>query len=245
MRINEKLIRAILGAVALAILVFGVALAAASITLLQYQLDFIEVTKEGDISTWTYAVTASGDESMPLDLWSLKVDKACGYIVESPDESFGGERTYTTLTAYALQQGPDAGVDICAGTYDCQAASYSVYHGYDTITSLFGIKFYNSDLPLSSANPGTHVFQVQVAKPDEHRTGDAVAGVAVGGAQASVEKGPLTGPVCAPTAVSLVGFKGVPPRSQAGLGLALIVVSVLTLAGMLLTDRIRTSAARR
>jgi len=186
----------------LSVLFFQIALAAGSVVLSLYQIDYIEVVKTGNDSYWTYAVTSDGSATEAMEHWTLAVDKNCGYMIYDPIQSPGGERTYNTLTSYVTQ----AGVDICGatGSYDCQAASYSVDIGVDTSTGITGAKFYNADTPLSGSNQVTHVFQLHVVNTVETRIGDTSA--AVMNAANSFEAGDLTGPVCAPTAIDLLSL---------------------------------------
>lgn len=214
----------------LAILFFQIALAAGSVVLRQYQIDYIEVVKVGNDSYWTYAVTSNGDETQAMDHWTLDVVKNCGYVVVDPHQSGGGARTYSTLTSYVTQ----SGVDICgpSGSYDCQAASYSVDVGNDTSTGLTGVNFYNADTPLSGSNQATHVFQVHLVNTIETRIGDTQAALMDAGS--SFEVGALTGAVCAPTAISLLSLSA---GSQSGWYLwpflALALVGLIGLAYIL------------
>lgn len=218
------------GVIALtAILILGTAVAAlaAGTTLLNnYQVDFIEVIKNESYTTWTYAVTADGDEATGLSHWTLGLDIRCGYTVVSPTASPVGVRSYTTLTSYVPASGPDAGSDICTSVYQCQAASYNVEIGPDATTGVSGIKFQDADVSLAENNPGTHIFQITVANAGETRLGDTGIAVKVGGGKTGYEVGLISGPVCAPSAVFLSNLNA---SSNSAVN-----IQALTIAGSLL-----------
>jgi hypothetical protein len=210
----------------LSALFFQLVLAAGSLVLSQYQVDFVEVVRSGTDSYWTYAVTANGDEAQAMEHWTLAVDKNCGYVVAGPAQSTGGARTYSTLTSYINQ----SGTDVCgpSGSYSCQAANYSVDTGLDASTGLAGVRFYNADTPLSTSNQMTHLFQLHLVNASETRIGDTR--VALMNAASSFESGDLTGAVCPPTAIDLLSLSaGSHPGTSM---LPFLLVALLGLIGL-------------
>lgn len=70
-------------AVVLAVLLFGVALAAEAVTLLGYQITFNGVTKVDHQTTWTYQVKWLGPDKYELSHWSLEVCVDYLFVSES------------------------------------------------------------------------------------------------------------------------------------------------------------------
>ena len=182
-------------------MIVGAALGAGSATLRNYQIDFVEVTGTGPSRVWTYAITASGDESAAMSDWTLTIDDRCGYKFSSPTGSGPGERSYATLTGYIMQDG----TNFC-DTHTCQEANYEVHKFADTIAEQRWITFQNADTPLASSNPVTHLFQMTIGSLDlsDHRIGDT--GVSLDTGTGSAATGVISGPVCPPTAVKLVNL---------------------------------------
>jgi hypothetical protein len=193
--------KALLIALITGVLIVSVALGASSATLRNYQVDFVEVTGTGTTRTWTYAITANGDESAAMSDWTLTIDDRCGYKFASPPGSAPGARTYATLTSYIMKDG----TDFCA-SHSCQAANYEVHKFIDSAAGQRWITFQNADTPLSSTNPVTHLFQMQVATLDltDPHIGDT--GVSLDTGTGTAALGVISGPVCPPTAVQLVNL---------------------------------------
>lgn len=205
-------------AFSLAAIIVGVALAAGSVTLAGYQIDFLGFEQTGDTSTWRYAVTASGDETSGLSHWTLEL-ASCYDIVAPANGS-----AYTTLT----------GITPCTdGTYNCQAAEYTVVHGNDPTTLLTGIKFEDPDQQLSSANQVTHIFEITVQFDGTHSVADVGVGVKTGQGEPT---GVISGPACVPTAVSLASF-GEGKSSNLQVGAFLAIAGAFALVGGVVIQR--------
>lgn len=164
-----------------------VALAGSTTNVLNYQIDHLGFVDNGNnTSTWTYAVTADGDEAkQALSHWTLGVG-ACYDILSPSDDS-----DYTT---------PTAGFG-CGTTYNCEQTTCTVVHGVDATTGVSGIKFEDCDPQLSAVPPlpRTHIFRFTVAGVPSAPANVAV-GLKTGAGQAT---GLVTGPSCGPNAVSI------------------------------------------
>lgn len=193
-------------AVAAILLLTGLALAGSSTTLLGYQIDYLSFTDNGnDTSTWTYAVTAGGDEQFDLSHWTLGIE-AC-YDILTP----ANDAEYTTLTT---------GFG-CGTTYTCEASTCTVKHGLDDTTGVTGIKFEDCEPQLGpeAPLPRTHIFQFTVAGVPI-QGGDVDVAVKAG---APTGVGSITGPACSPTAVALNDFRA---ETNSFPGLALVAVGI-------------------
>jgi hypothetical protein len=219
-------------AMLLSLLGFTVALAASTVSLNNYQIDLIEANKVDDQSTWTYAITASGDELQTMSGWTVSIDKNCTYLVTTPLPSTAPDRSYTTLTSYVLQKGASAGSDVCDGTYNCEAASYSVSNR-DPDSNILGVHFSNPDVALGSASPVTHIFQFTLLKTGDHNVADGPTSLTV--STNSFESGVISSPACPPTAVDLVQLSASSNANFTALwilglaaGLCVLVLAVIT-----------------
>lgn len=222
----KKLTSPLVAALLLGLLTATTVLAASSVILRGYQVDFIEVVKEGDNTTWTYAITADGDEPYGLSHWTLDLDLACGYSIVAPAESPAGENSYITPSSYVPQSGAYAGIDICTSVYNCQAASYNIEYGVDATTGISGIKFQEPDPALSAANPGTQIFQITVANSNP-RIGAVDLAIKTGGGSTGYEIGTIDGPVCYPTALNLANLSA--SANSSSLLLTIILSSALAI----------------
>ncbi len=234
--------KAITAAVLLALLTVTASLAASSVILQGYQIDFIEVVKDGDNTIWTYAITADGDETFGLSHWTLDLDLACGYEIVAPAESPAGVNTYFTPASYVPQSGPNAGIDICAGLYDCQAASYNIEYGVDATTGISGIKFQEPDPALSASTPGTQIFQITVASSDP-RIGSVDVAIKTGGGSTGYEIGLIDGPVCYPTALTLANLSASSNTGGVLLSTILIAAFILACLAAVFGAKLRLSTA--
>lgn len=181
---RKKLIRPI--ALAILILSFSaVALAGSSTTLLGYQIDYLGFVNNGNnTSTWTYAVTStSAAPTQALSHWTLGVG-AC-YDIVSPAN---GSQYTTPTTGFG-----------CGSTYTCEPTTCTVVHGNDATTGVDGIKFEDCDPQLSKDPVRTHIFRFTVTGVPTN-PGDVQVGVKPGNTTAT---GLITGPSCAPNAVSI------------------------------------------
>jgi len=194
-------------AVILLLVSAGLVAAATTITLLGYQIDFLGSTNNGNgTSTWTYAVTADGDEDKGLSHWTLGIDACFGPIVAPANGA-----QYTTKT------GAEFG---CGTTYNCEVAQCTVVHGTDPTTGVNGIKFEDCDPQLGGstlaagaaasgpaavdATSRTQIFQFTV-EGATNAGGPVNVAVKPGRGTAS---GTLTGPACQPNVVALQNFGG-------------------------------------
>ena len=233
--ITPRLIRIFIIAILISAIGVGAAMAASAATLRNYQVDFIEVTGSGQSRFWTYAVTASGDELADMSGWVLSIDSSCGYKFKIPAVLPPVVATYTTPTSYVLQTGPNAGTDICSGTYSCQAATYDVSQSVDSGLHLRSLFINNPTQALSATNPVTHVFRIEIDNLTEHRIGDAQATVDTG--TGGSETAPITGAVCPPTAVQLVNLSASSNPASPALFVFLLAAGVVVLAGWVITRR--------
>jgi len=235
MRTSTLWLRVMLIALLMGSIAAGVVLAASSARLLNYQVDFVEVTGEGQSRVWTYAVTASNDVLADLSSWTLAIDSACGYKFRLPTNPSPGSNTYTTITSYILQTGPNAGTDVCLGTYACQAATYDVLRSLDNSVHLRSITFSNPDQALSSTNLVTHMFQIEIESIVGHRIGDAIVKVDTG--TSGSETGQVSGAVCAPTAVQLVNLSASSHPGSPALFIFILVAGIVILSGWIINRR--------
>lgn len=190
----------------------GVALAADSVTLLGYQFDLLGFTDNGDnTSTWTYAVTADGDETYGLSHWTLGIGTC--YDVISPADG----ASYTTITDHPL---------CLDGTYTCIESECTAVHGLDPTTGVDGIKFEDCDPQLGDNLLGTHIFQFTV--DDVPIEGGDVDVAAKGGG--GLEVGTITGPACGSTAVKLAGLSVT--QTGAEWGTLILALAMLSLGGI-------------
>jgi len=198
------------------VLIFsGLALAGSTTSLLGFTIDFLGVSKSGNESTWTYAVTATENAGAGLSHWQLEW---ClnGYVITSPPNG----SSYTTPTD----------IDGCGDSYTCQAATYTVVYLEDK-NGLYGIKFESTGQQLSQDNQVTHMFQFTVSRVDIHYQGDIDVRVkAGGGGGASGELGQITGPSCSgvPTAVTLSSLSASGGASKPWGVVTLLAVVALT-----------------
>lgn len=82
----------------LAALLAGVALAAGVVTLLGYQITFVDATQNGNLSTWTYQVKWVGpDQYQALSHWTLEVCPDYSYVSQTNElnckDTFGLDPT--------------------------------------------------------------------------------------------------------------------------------------------------------
>jgi hypothetical protein len=199
----------------------GVAAAASSTTVLGYVIDYLGFVDNGNqTSTWTYAVTADGDEpNQALSHWTLGLD-ACFRDIVAPNPG-----SYMTVTS---------GFG-CGSTYNCQASTCQVVHGVDPTTGVTGIKFENCTPQLSPSGtlPRTHIFQITLnGVPSD--PGNVDIGLKPGN---QIGNGEITGPSCSPNAVSMQSFAASATAAAVNpLAVALSVV-VVGLAGLVLAWR--------
>lgn len=214
--------KATLLALGFTLIVVGVALALESTTALNYQIDFLGAEKSGNTSIWTYAITSSGDEANGLSHWTLALGSC--YAIVAPTD------TYTTPTD----------LEACTdGTYDCEASTYTVLHGYDPTTELAGIKFEDPSPQLSSTNLATHIFEITLQNDGEHFVADEIdVGVKAGDVE---EVSRISGPGCLPTAVSLTSF-GASQSSDFRIGSVLVVIGALSLLGFILQRKFKQAS---
>jgi hypothetical protein len=199
--------------------IVGVALAVDSTSALNYQIDFLGAEKSGNTSTWTYAITSSGDEANGLSHWTLELGSC--YAIVAPTNS------YTTPT----------NLDVCTGgTYDCQAANYTVVTGNDPTTGLSGIKFEDPSPALSSSNIATHIFEITLQNDGEHFVADEIDVAVKAGSNEEVSR--ISGPGCLPTAVSLVSF-GASQGNNNQIGTFLVVIGALSLLGFVVQRKFK------
>jgi hypothetical protein len=231
--------RVILIAILLGSIATGVAMAASSASLLNYQVDFVEVTGEGESRVWTYALTSNDNVLADLSSWTLSIDSACGYKFRQPAVPAPGIASYTTPTSYVLQTGQDAGTDICSGTYSCQAATYDVVQSLDNSVHQRSINFSNPDQALSSTNLVTHLFQIEIESPSDHRIGDASVTVDTG--TGGIENGQVSGAVCPPTAVQLVNLSASSHPASPAIFIFLLAAGVAILSGWIINRRAKVA----
>ncbi len=186
----------ILIAVGLAFVLVGTVLASMDQKVLEgYIIDLVDVTEDGNQSTWVYAVTAG--DTVPdneLSHWSLGIG-SCYTIVFPVADSF-----YTTpINDYG-----------CGSIYTCTQGAYDVVHDAG-MTSVVtdGIKFEFDDdsgtLPLGPDNQTTQIFTFTIQKSEnqDFRLGETYLDVKPG---ATVDAGEIEGPVCAPNPVTIASL---------------------------------------
>lgn len=192
---------AFLGAVVLALSVFGVAFATIYDTAVvsNFTIDFLGVTDVGGgVSQWTYAITEPlvNTPAGGLSHWTLGI-QPCGYEIVKPLPG----TTFTTINNV---------VECADGTYDCQVADYLVeQNDFGTVPGLYGIKFnFSSGDALNGGDPPhTHVFRFQLSTPSgNYLVGDTDVLVKTGGGADAFGMGLIQGPVCPPNAVNVVSL---------------------------------------
>jgi len=218
--------RASIIAVALAVLVFGVALAdiIEAVTLQDgYVVSYLgyEPTSHPNVTKWTYAVTEPPEHlnGGGLSHWTLGV--CTSFKLKDPQLQIVDEYTTSTITNIVDCNPP--------GTLNCTEANYIVSFGNDGSTGVYGVKFtpVSEDDQLVGQTPQrTHVLQFNIYHPDgfQETPGDVVVKTGNGGLI-----GAITGPQCPPTAVSLASFGASNGQSPLNYGLILILAAGLLL----------------
>ena len=155
-------------------------------------------------STWTYAVTADGDEPGALSHWSLTLDLATCAVVVAPAESSLDVPPYAYVTPTTDPYGfcDQPGITCVEGCYE------EVTYGYDPTTGITGIKFAdatNNGSGLEVVNVGdpslTHIFNIELLGVSAGAQADVPFGIKAPDAATGL----ITGPVCStPTAITLV-----------------------------------------
>lgn len=155
-------------------------------------------------STWTYAVTADGDEPGALSHWSLALEIASCTVVVAPVEAALDVPPYAYVTPPTDPFGfcDQPGIACVEGCYE------EVSYGYDPTTGITGIKFADATdngSGLEVANPGgpslTHIFNIELLGVSAGARADVPFGIKAPDAAT----GPISGPICStPTAISLV-----------------------------------------
>jgi hypothetical protein len=182
-------------AVGLALLLVGAVLAYMDrVVLMGYTIDLVEVSEQGNLSMWVYAVTA-GDQVPENDLshWSLGIG-SCYTLVTPTDGSI-----YTT---------PIDGYE-CGSTYTCTQGTYLVVYdagmgGTSAVTD--GIKFETQTGYLGLDNQRTQIFTftIEKAADQELRIGDAYLDVKPGN---TLYQDTVMGAVCAPNSVTITAIE--------------------------------------
>lgn len=216
---------ALLGVLILALSIVGVALAADSVVVEGFTIDFLGVEEMGDGHTtqWTYAVTereASVTQG-GLSHWTLGIAE-CGYQFVDPIPG----STYDTDVLAAE----------CGGNpYLCTAAIYNVVQDdFGTFPGLTGIKFnYDSGDQLNGGDPQhTHIFRISLyTDTGKYEVGDTDILVKIGGGPDAFEKGLITGPVCPSSAVNLVSLGAGKNQLTPAVGLVTFLAVVLVGGG--------------
>ena len=173
----------------------AVARAESPTPLLGYQFELVDIRDNGNhTSTWTYAVTASGDEAHALSHWTLALG-ACYMPVVTPAN--GASFATLTSTEYG-----------CGSKYNCEVSQCTVEVGKDPTTNISnGIKFGNCNPQLEKSNaPRTQIYQFTVDDVPNQARYVTVADKAGN----STQSGQILGPACSPTAVSLRGLSAEP-----------------------------------
>jgi len=204
--------RASIIALALAVFVFGIALAAFDVAEFTngFKVTYLGHTGDQVNTTWTYAVTEPDTTVQGLSHWTLGICntfEVVDYQINTP---------ITECTD---------------GTFNCQTASYTVVVGPDPTTGIpFGIKFEDPS-PALDGGPEqfTHVFQFEVYHPDGYKEAVMEVGGKWGGL---AEIQPILGPQCPPTAVSLASFGASTGQSPLNNGLIwMLAAGLLLLVG--------------
>ena len=194
-RIARKASGAVVLVSVIALVFVGLALAGSSTEVLGYQIDFLGFQDNNNgTSTWSYAITASGDETAGLSHWVLGIDNCYSNpVIIEP---------YTTPT------GAEFG---CGTTYTCQESTCQgvEYVDPDPTTGVTGIKFEECSPQLEKDNPVTHIFQVTVTGVP-NQGGDVQVGVKAGQPGAT---GWVTGPACGPNAITLQSLDARPRQA--------------------------------
>jgi hypothetical protein len=202
----------------------GLALAGSLANLAGYQIDFLGFVNNGNgSSTWTYAITADGDEDYALSHWALQIG-ACYNIVSPIDGS-----DYTTVTTR-----PE-----CGSGLNCQASTCKVVLGTDPATGISGIKFEDCSPQLDSEPPlpRTHIFQVTLDR-EASQGWDVKVGVK---AATQAPTGEITGPACPSTAVALRDFAASGQPASAGWSLAAALITMSLVGATIISRRTRPS----
>ncbi len=203
---------------------FSVASATSPVVLNGYQVDFVGVEMNGNTGTFTYAVTADPSLhpiSQGLSHWTIGV----------------GNCPLGNVTIIAGGYDTPTNLPVCSdGTYSCLAAHYpQVELGADPTTGVTGLKFGDANnQQLSSNNPGTHIFQVQVKQV----VGTQMVQVGVKTKQGAA--GAITGPMCnTPSAVTLssAGAQGSDSTNNA---VYLFIGLLITLTSLVVLRRVRS-----
>ena len=155
-------------------------------------------------STWTYAVTADGDEPGALSHWSLALEIASCAVVVAPAEADLDVPPYAYVTPTTDPYGYCAqpGVNCVAGCYE------EVSYGYDPTTGVTGITFADATdngSGLEVENMGdpskSHIFAIEL----QGVSAGAQADVPFGIKAPTAATGLISGPVCStPTAIALL-----------------------------------------
>jgi len=204
----------------LALVITGVALAADSITLQGYIIDVVGHTENGSQSTWTYAVTSTGNipgQGGGLSHITFELLTCSDFLVAPLP---GPYTTPTNITA-------------CTdGTYTlCQESNYKVVYGPDPTTGLTGIKFEDPSPILDQENLATHIYQITV----DNYVGEAdnLLGIKTG---SGVTVGLLNGPLCEePLAISMSSFDV--DTGQVGMGALGLSLALILLTGAVLVAK--------
>lgn len=210
-------------------LVVTVTVTAASdtVVLSVYQIDYLDRVKDGDLTTWYYAVTtppfstqgeADPDETTcppGLSHWVIAIGQC--YTITAPADG---------VTVAMPTSGPQ-----CSG-YDCIPGVYETDLGRDPTTNIQGVKWDNLTGQLEESNPGTHVFSFTV-QGDDPRIGVAPVAIKAGWVK---RWGYLVGPVCPPNATTARNLAASNPQRDwvEYTAIRLLIFIVLALFGSLL-----------
>jgi hypothetical protein len=174
---------------------------------LGYEVTFLgAVDNPGDppTSTWTYAVTADGDEPGALSHWSLALEIASCTVVVAPAEASLDVPPYAYVTPTTDPFGfcDQPGITCVEGCYE------EVSYGYDPTTGITGITFADAtdngsglEVENLGAPSKTHIFAIELLGV----SAGAQADVPFGLKAPTAATGLISGPICStPTAISLV-----------------------------------------
>lgn len=215
-----RLHRVFLLAALLVLMTCGVALAGDTVILEGYEIRFLGAVDNGFTSTWTYAVTSSGDEAQAMSHWTLALQLEGCMTIVSPSEP----GPYTTPTDHPYCA--ESGVNCVASTYT------EVESGWDDTTEISGIKFGDADPQLSADPPATHIFAIELFGVPPDYQGEMPVGLKIGsggsGGPDVGETGVITGPTCTPDpqAIGLAHFKTATPATPLVM-LGLLCVALL------------------
>ena len=218
--------RASIIAIAMAVLVFGVAFATIyEFVILQdgYVVSYLGYEphpSHPNVTTWTYAVTEPEEHinGGGLSHWTLGV--CTSFKLKDPQLQIVDEYRTTTIT----------NITECSDeTFNCTEANYDVSFGNDGSTGVYGVKFtpVSDDDQLEGQTPQrTHVLQFNIYHPDGFQAtpGDVVVKTGNGGLV-----GAITGPQCPPTAVSLASFGAATGQTPLNIGLIMMLAAGLLL----------------